>query len=193
MKLNIFAGARRIALGFGGLWVIGCLAFALLNDPYVSMTYIIAWPGDSPVRGTACGIEDANKYFKATTSKGNSISVDLCFTAQEAHDGRLLVPFLKAPKPASTNPFDKFDVLMNERYSKIVREYADEVAKRFTIPDGDQKDAERLILDARLNTWKQAIQVMLGGVAILWVIVAGVGWIVRGFMGIRRGQDARSG
>lgn len=31
----------------------------------------------------------------------------------------------------------------------------------------------------------------LGGLAFIWVFTWGVGWIVRGFMGIPRGQDKK--
>jgi hypothetical protein len=192
MKLNIFEGARRIALGFGAIWLIGCLAYAMFSVAYVSVTYVVPGFEESAIKGTACGKQDAERYITAVTSNGRSVGVNLCFTASEASDGRMLVPYtLNIKNPDAQNPWDKYTVLMNEPYSTSVRDYTELVGNRFKFPESDTKDVEKLLWDARLNQWKEALQFALCGVAFLWAAVAGIGWIVRGFMGIPRGKDVR--
>lgn len=93
MKLNVFEGARRIALALGALWVAGCIAYAVFAEPYASATFAIPGPGEPPVKAERCADDDATAYTTAKTSKGHSIGISLCFTARKAADGRLLVPY----------------------------------------------------------------------------------------------------
>lgn len=263
MKINIFEGMRRIALVVGGLWVIGCVAYGVFSESYVSMTYAIAWPGERPSKAESCGAEDATKYVTAKTSKGSSVGVTLCFTAQEATDGRRLVPYAEKqttiedlaawivtnkakqgtaefdavakayqdakvsamPMPGIapvTKPWALYAALreadakgdverakalaaqiqtlppellhryqMNRGYSSEVGKYVDGAAERFKLPDDDMKDVEQRIWGGRVKQWKQALTAMFGGLAVGWLVVTGIGWIARGFMGIPRGLDAR--
>ena len=192
MKLNIFEGARRIALGCGAIWLIGCLAYAVFSEPYASVTYVVPEFGAAAVKGKNCGSNDALRHIEAETSKGLSVRVTLCFTASEASDGRMLVPYtLSTNNQAVQHPSDKYTVLMNEPYSTSVRDYTELVGNRFKFSESDMKYAENELWDACLRLWMEALQFALGGVAVFWIIVAGVGWIVRGFMGIQRGKDVR--
>lgn len=253
MKLNVFEGARRIALLSGGLWVVGCLAYAVFSEPYASMTYAVAWPGEQPLMAESCADEDATKYVSAKITGGKSIGVTICFTAHKASDGRLLVPFASMPigvddlgswivanknkigtpkfervakayeqgrADSSAKPWDIYSALrdadakgdavrakqlaaaiqalspgrftMNTRYSSDVSEYAEAVSRRFEIPPSAMAEAEKSLWRARLDQWKQAGQVMAGGLVFGWLLTLATGWIVRGFMGIPRGKDARS-
>ena len=97
MKLNVFEGARRIALALGALWVVGCIAYAVFAEPYASATFAIPGPGEPPVKAERCADDDATAYTTAKTSKGHSIGISLCFTAHTAEDGRRLVPYTVAP------------------------------------------------------------------------------------------------
>lgn len=80
---------------------------------------------------------------------------------------------------------------MHDRYSSEVRTYAGRVAAGFALSNDDSKEAERRLWSARVEQWKQAAQVMLVGLIVGWGLVALVGWVVRGFMGIPRGADRR--
>ena len=313
MKINIFEGARRIGLAFGGIWVIGCLAFAVFSKPFTSMTYAVEWPLQPATKVESCAKEDATEYAAVKTSKGDSVSVSLCLTAHETTDGRLLVPFsvmhsesnrprtvtlkevegnpfagdkdsivwdmgiaagrdlsaelfgdspsktapvpspkapiLTADKSSEGRPWEKhrankeddswykdspivtpekqtaatsvglpsspfkgmsdaellaayqkekaqamngpLKYLMKERYSSEVMAYGRQVAVHFSLSEDGMKDAEQAVWDARLKQWKEALQFALGGVAFLWAAAAGIGWVVRGFMGIPRGKDTR--
>ena len=282
----MFEGARRIALGIGGLWVVGFLAYNVLTEPHASMTYVVSWPGESFVKGEDCGANDASEYTTAKTSNGKSIGIKLCFSAHKANDGRLLVPYAIMPSVSVTkpNPFDQFDpdaylasktpqatpksvdyskmsddeliailgkppnapaakpvqgnfwdgdmlvsdpidpntvkwddepkagkaqvkskvvpksdlpieltnapkYIMSTKYSDEVKQYTLGMAKRFTLQESDMKEAEQRLWDALLAQWTQAVQFIVGGLAVLWLTVASIGWIVRGFMGVKRGKD----
>jgi len=97
MKLNVFEGARRIALALGALWVVGCIAYAVFAEPYAAATFAIPGPGEPPVKAERCADDDATAYTTTKTSKGHSIGISLCFTAHTAEDGRRLVPYTAAP------------------------------------------------------------------------------------------------
>lgn len=266
MKLNAFEGARRIVLAFSGLWVVGCLAYAVFTEPYASIQYAVVWPGKPIVTAERCANEDATEHITAQTIQGGSIAVTLCFTAHRSEDGQLLVPYAALPattaeelaswivthkdergtpefdtvakaysdattKLKSTNvakttskPWELYAALeaadakgdaeqakkiadeiramppgsrpavrylMNGPYTPEVRDYVAKVSQNFVIPEGDMKDADQSLWNARLEQWKQAIQLIAGGLAIVWILTIGIGWIVRGFMGVPRGKDVR--
>jgi hypothetical protein len=235
MRLNIFEGARRIALVCGVLWVGGCIAYAVFNEPQARMVFSVAGVGDPPVVATECGGDDAAKYVP----RGDTVPlwVTLCFTAQRANDGRMLVPYpsngvsvrmpdgtiiegvpeglskadmtarLKAgnvdiekmliPQPAplpgqpAVEP-KKFQMFaLGEPWSENVRTYTDGVVARFVFPADARAEAERRNWDVRAAQWKTTSLVMLGGLAVGWLLVATFGWVIRGFLGIPRGQDVR--
>lgn len=295
MKLNVFEGARRIALALGALWVVGCIAYAVFAEPYLSATFAIPGPSEPPVKAERCADDDATAYTTAKTSKGHSIGISLCFTAHTAEDGRRLVPYTVAPweaarrtleeasgkqsdehqlTPAALYPAlrdavvkgdtdrvrrlgtliqalttaDKHAVwivtnkdkrgteefeftarayreakddiaratkaatdakalpqwtqapevkrpagvwLMNEKNSGEVSKYTRAAAERFSVGASDMEGLEALHSRALFEQWKLAVQVLAGGLVFGWVLMAATGWIVRGFLGIPRGQDAR--
>ncbi|TXH24248.1 MAG: hypothetical protein E6Q99_07010 [Elusimicrobia bacterium] len=107
MKLNVFEGARRIALALGALWVVGCLAYAVLAEPYASATFAIPGPGEPPVKAERCAGDDATAYTTTKTSKGHSVGISLCFTAHTVQDGQRLVPYTVAPWEAAQRLLDE--------------------------------------------------------------------------------------
>lgn len=69
--------------------------------------------------------------------------------------------------------------------------YTKGVADQFALTAQDWNEAEQRLSRARLKQWKEAMQVLFGGLLVGWVLTAGIGWIARGFMGVPRGQDRR--
>ena len=247
------------------------------------------------MKAERCAADDATEYTTAKTSKGHSVGISLCFTAQAADDGRRLVPYSTAPWEDARRTLEdvsgtqsderrlnaeelypalleadakgdsdrarklaaliqalrtadkhaawivtnkdkrgsaEFDAtakayreakdeiaramkaatdakalplwtkapevkrpariwLMNEKYSGEVLKYTKEATERFTVGAKDMEGLEALRSHALFEQWKLAIQVLVGGLAFGWVLMAATGWIVRGFLGIPRGQDAR--
>ncbi len=93
MKLNIFAGSRRIALLLGAAWTLGCIAYAAFSEPYVSLTYAVTEFGASPVPAESCKTRDAQKFTTYTAPWGEEVSINLCFIAGESEDGSYLIPY----------------------------------------------------------------------------------------------------
>lgn len=224
MTINIFEGARRVALALGGLWVLGCLVYAVFSKPYVSLTYAIPTYGATPTPVETCGVHDASKYTSASTSGGERVSITLCFVADRAENGSYLIPFRQIvsssnPEAAKVyaarkealrqgahteasqlatylfnmpiNPSEPVTLWMASEYDSDVRAYMDETAASFKLLPHDLARLQQLKGQKRREQWEQALQVLFGGLAVGWALTAGVGWIVRGFMGIPRGQDRR--
>lgn len=246
MKLNVFEGARRIAMALGALWVVGCIAYAVFTEPYASATFAIPGPGEPSVKAERCADDDANAYTTAKTSKGHSVGISLCFKARKAADGRLLVPYSTITRVPDGSPagiyvegipssMSRADVMaklkangykadnvdaaemtlpmkaqlqiappdgqevplwghylkLDTKYSSEVYKYTREASGRFTVGASDMEGLEKVRSQALFDQWKLALQVLFGGLAFGWVLMVATGWIIRGFLGIPRGQDAR--
>lgn len=103
-------------------------------QPYVPISYSIAWPGAKPVLGP-CGSDAQTEYRgDVRTSSGKEVSLILCFERQLASNGQKLI-------------FYKYDVaskkaLGNESYSSEVKEYTKRTINAFVIPKADEAKIE---------------------------------------------------
>ena len=182
MKLNVFEGARRIALLVAGLFTIGCVAYAILNEPYTTLQYAVRWPGIAPALVEKCSSDDANEYLTRQTPNGGNINVNLCFVAHKVDSsGEMLVPY----GPAGSKMW------MAKKYSAEVSNYTGSVAQSFQLDERGIKEAKERKRAALLDQWKEVMQFLFGGLAAGWALVAAIGWIARGFMNIPRGKDKR--
>lgn len=225
MSINAFEGARRIALLCGGLWVAGCLAYAVFSTPYVSLTYAIPAFGARPEPAEDCrSSRDASKYTSVETPAKDSVSVTFCFIADRADSGSYLIPFRYVVSPDNPDaarvyaarkealrkgaaadaerlteyllsmPVGSADtrtVWMASEHDSEVRRYMDEVAAGFKFGPSDLERLQKVRREKRWEQWKEALQVLFGGIAFWWALVTATGWIARGFMGIPRGADRR--
>lgn len=224
MALNVFEGARRIALTVGGLWVTGCLAYAAFSEPHVSLTYAVSDYGAAPVPAESCQSRDGSKYTTVDAPDGERVRVNLCFIASRADNGSYLIPYrevVSASNPEAARvyaarkealrqgahadaarltefllkmPVDQSQprtVWMASEYDNEVRAYMDDVAASLRLGPGDLERLQQVKRQKLWEQWKQALQVLFGGLAVGWVLTAGIGWIARGFMGIPRGHDRR--
>jgi len=182
MKLNVFEGARRIALLIGGLWALGWVAYAILSEPYSRVRYSVHRLGATPVLVENCADNDGHEYITARTSDGDDISVDLCFVARKADNGEMLIPYA---------PAEGGKVWMGQPYSTEVRDYTRGVGQSFQLDERGVVKAKELRRAALLDQWKTAMLFLFGGLAVGWGFVAATGWVVRGFMRIPRGKDER--
>ncbi|WP_291518410.1 hypothetical protein [Acidovorax sp.] len=224
MELNVFAGARRIALAVSGLWALGCLAYAVFSEPYVLPTFAVQTYGASPVPADNCESRDATKYLTVQAASSERVSIALCFIADRADNGSYLIPYrevVSAANPeaarvytarkealrqgAATDaarlteyllamPIDSSEprtVWMGSENDTEVRTYIDNLAASFRLSPSDIEWLQELKRQKLWEQWKQALQILFGGLAVGWAVTAGVGWIVRGFLGIPRGKDHR--
>jgi hypothetical protein len=180
--MNVFEGSRRIALAMGIL-ACGAAAIVVCNDgPYVPVTFSTTGP-DRPflrMKGD-CPETAAREYLYRDDNNSNGFGVSLCFLAQPFPQGKVLIPY-----QASDGSY-----WGNERFSTEVRTYTSQRAQEFSIPTAD---LEPLAKEYRKARWKQLLEATKYtalGIGIYWGLVAAIGWIVRGFMGIPRGMDKR--
>ena len=235
MAINVFEGARRIALLTAAVWCAGWLAYGFLSEPDPVLHLAVRGPGKAPARVDACGFADASRYVSAKLPDSSAVRAELCFTAHKADDGRMLVPYeiktvhIELPGkvfkevPANLTrrqllarlqaggydtskltailskpqdePFSEFTSggtwLMGDTYSSEVRGYIDGVVDSLVLSAELARYASSLRWRARMQRVWEAGQFLAGGLVVGWILVAAVGWVVRGFLGIPLGHDRR--
>jgi hypothetical protein len=182
MKINVFEGARRILRLLQAVWVLGAIVVSWNQTPYVSLTYSTAAPSAPFVPAEDCRSNDRTEHLYGRKLDGEkTASVTLCFTAQEFPNGSMLIPYTEKDG----------QVWGNGEYSNEVMNYTKARAERFDLPDEGRKRALEQWNRRRTDQLKEAALFTIGGVVCLSILSAIIGWIVRGFFGIPRGQDRR--
>jgi hypothetical protein len=182
MKVNAFEGARRIAILFGIIWAVGCVALVGLATPYVSLTYETLGPNLPFTKTDAqCETRDRSEYlFNFAISESESITIKLCFRAQSFSNDRWLIPYKLD---------DSSFVWGDGPYSNKVTNYAEQRKTSFALPLDDRKLAIEQLSEKRWeNRWSAAKTIVIGW-GVLAMLTWVIGWIVRGFLGIPRGKD----
>lgn len=139
VAINMFAGARRIALAFAGLWVLGCVAYAIFSEPYVSLKYSVETYGATPTPAESCNSKDARKFTTVDAPNDARVDVTFCFVSSPADDGSPLIPFRQVV--SSSNP-------------EAARVYE---ARKEALRRGAHDDAARLtqyLLSMPLSPWE---------------------------------------
>lgn len=181
--INVFAGGRRLAvlaaIAVSGL-TIAAIAF---NTPYLTRQYSVRWPGAAlVVDDTQCPEEGRTRYFTRYLP-GGTVGVELCLRPMAFDDGqRLLVPFKTDGKGYFWG---------NEPYSPDVQIYSERLEKDFQISGAELTEVEALLKSAYWKKARETLGYLLVGLAVFWLCVWAVGWIVRGFLGIPVGKDQR--
>src|SRR5581483_8739001 len=114
---------------------------------------------------------------------GKSVEINLCILAMTfTGSGERLIPY----------KIDEKGMLWGAHlYSAEVKAYEGELADRFRLPrQDDEAVAQEASRRAREN-WTSGLGYLAVGLACFWAVVWGIGWIVRGFLGIPRGMDKR--
>ncbi len=185
--VNIFEGARRIALllGIGAAVVTVLVAFN--EDAYYHAQYSLAAP-NAPFKKNDgdCQGEGRTMYFDHKTSSGKEVRVSICletmtFKNNNGEESELIPYKIDADGMtwgAST-------------YSTEISNYETQVQERFTMTVTDELDS---IEDAE-KKWRTDFAETMGylvvSLAVFGAFVMAIGWIVRGFLGIPRGMDKR--
>lgn len=184
MSINIFEGARRIALLLAAVATIGTLAVAVFDEPYVSATYSVSYPNGPFIQSDdSCPTEAGKHYFSTKTSTGKSISVDLCLlTIPFGEDRTQLIPYKIDGKGMTWGAAS---------YSNEIRSYEKQLEQKFKLPPTDEAVIAKKISERYWSNFKSNLSYLAGGLVIFAAIVWSIGWIVRGFLGIPRGMDKR--
>jgi hypothetical protein len=183
MKMNVFEGARRIALFFAALSVVGTIIATVVRDPYVPVMYNVVIPALPPKMTTNdCPANAGRHYFSAKTSQGKSVPVTLCMLAMPFDNGAQLIPFRSDEKGMWWG---------NGPYSEEVKEYGQRLEQRFQLAPADEKLISEKISAAFWGSVQENAKYLCFGLFIFWLLVYAVGWIVRGFFGIPQGADRK--
>jgi hypothetical protein len=184
MKINIFKGARRIAILCAVLLTVGTLINSVGSYQPGLARYSIAQPNGEFVYMNASCPADAGRYsFIVKTSTQKKVIIILCLLPMSFGESeKKLVPY-KIDKKGKAWGADI--------YSTEVSDYKKNLEKRFKIPFKDEdkinKKSSRKYQEAMIDK----LGYLIAGLAILGGIVFAIGWIVRGFLGIPHGMDKR--
>uniref|UniRef100_C6E3Q5 Uncharacterized protein n=1 Tax=Geobacter sp. (strain M21) TaxID=443144 RepID=C6E3Q5_GEOSM len=183
MAVNVFAGARRVALTIAVVATIITIILLVMYKPYAPIRYGVRTPyGPFERTEESCPDEGSTHYFSVTTSKGKGSNVSVCFFPMEFEDGKRLIPY---------KVDEKGMIWGASRYTPEVTDYQSKMEKRFKLSPSDEQD----IAKESSRLYRQKMMEGLGCLAIGLLLFSGVvwviGWIVRGFLGIPQGMDSR--
>lgn len=189
MAINWFEGGRRITKLAQGLVIAGCTAFIVFSSPNDTITFETSWPNQPfQISDDDCyGGDDRSDTRYDVPADGKSISVQLCYRGSPTENGSSAIPYAAAPEPGY--------FLMGQPYSDEVDKYVKRRSAEFRL--SRQQGIAAMDL-ASAKWWKQkktelrdAVLFVFIGCSILWGLSLIIGWIVRGFAGIKPGSDFR--
>jgi hypothetical protein len=181
--VNIFEGARRVATVFAGLIAVGSAIAIYDINPDVVLKYRVMYFGAEPLRLDICDDSvDAKRYRTFNTESGREFSIQTCFKASKANNGKFLIPYAAGPDDT---------VYLNSEYSDAVRDYTEAVSNEITPTASDLEEAEQEYVRQSWLSRLKGIAWLIGGLMAYWMVVRIIGWVVRGFLGIQNGQDYR--
>lgn len=184
MSLNIFEGARRLALLAGGIATLVVVSHWYNSETYVTVDYAIRQPGLPFYRTDAdsCPTEGIQQYITVKNMKGDPVHIRLCLMPMKFKDGVQLIPY-----KIDSNGL----VWGGAAYSKEVEEYRKTLEKSFKIPEEHQAEISELVSKTKRKDLTETFGALGIGLTIFAVFVHLIGWIVRGFMSIPDGMDQR--
>lgn len=185
MKINIFAGARRLALVLATLAALIALGVTAFHEPYVSLNYTVAAPNAPFVRTEEdCPEKGATHFITAPASKGESVFATLCLLPTIfGEDNMELIPY----------KIDSKGMIWGaEEYSTEVFAYEKELERRFRLSPSDLAAIESEKSAKYWHQWRETLLYLAIGLAVFWMLVTAVGWVVRGFVGVPFGKDSKA-
>lgn len=188
MAINIFEGARRIAILFAGSAAVITVLVAFNQDAYYRATYSLAAPNATfRTSDGNCPSEGRNIYFDHKTSSGKEVSVSVCLEPMTFKN--------KDKEEAELIPYktDADDMTWGARpYSSEISTYEIQVKKRFTMATTDEETFFKEASKKWRSKFVETMGYMVIGLGIFAMCVSAIGWIARGFLGIPRGMDKRT-
>ena len=184
MKINIFSGARRLALVLAALAALIALGVTAFHEPYVSLSYTVAAPNAPFIRTQEdCPEKGATHFLTASASQGESVFVTLCLLPTTfGEDNAELIPY----------KIDSKGMIWGaEEYSTEVFAYEKELERRLRLSPADLAAVES---EKSVKYWQQLRETLLYlalGLAVFWLLITAIGWVVRGFVGIPFGKDSK--
>jgi len=199
MAINVFKGARRISMLVAAIWIIGWGVGAYYNyadsPPSVNVTYSITGAVEPPIRMTEeCPLNSMIKHIDMETKSGTKVLVKLCRAKSDKAELIALVRHFeeKGDIELAERALDKIDAFENKKPDPT--EIA-QLEAAFVKTDAYGNTDEAWI-DARrwsllLEFYGTIVLWAISGLLFLWAFTWVIGWVVRGFMDIPRGQDKK--
>jgi len=200
MAINIFKGARRIAKLVAVIWIIGWSVGAYYTyesaKPTVNVTYKITGFEEAPIRiMEECPPDSIMNYVDMKTKSGTKVLVKLCREKPRISELMALAKNLEEEGDIKLagRALDKiYNLFINKKPDST--EIAQLEAALVKADANGDTDEAWIDNQGRSLVQKQigiGAMVAIGGILFLWVFTWAIGWIVRGFMGIPRGQDKK--
>ena len=177
MTINVFEGARRIGKLIAVLWIAGVVAFTIVIwDPRIEVEYTISGANMIPVRSESpCPHETARERITVNTKKGTEAHVTLCLPPRYG-------------KPAA----DSIEALVNKEFGFVAKPTPTGIVEyTFVLPPAEEDWIDGQWWTVRRKQLGASALWLFGGLAFLLGSTLTIGWIVRGVLGIPRGQDRR--
>lgn len=184
MKINIFSGARRLALALAVLVTLVAIGLTAFNEPYVPINYTISGPGAPFVLSNDICPQNGDSLSITTSAPDKSnVYTTICILPMAFGEaGTELIPY----------KVENNGVIWGaEKYSAEVTAYKNQLEKRFRITPSDWDIIKSKKSSKYWKQWRETIQYLATGLAAYWLLIATLGWIVRGFVGIPLGKDFR--
>ena len=189
MAMNIFEGGRRIThvLAVVLVLALGIWVLQTTPEPWSLITVEIARPGAAGKLVENCHSGNGHHYRMKEPLPSGRYDLTLCFPSISTRNG---MPYV----PIRLNPDGTY--LTYPWISDEVSQYAKDVGEAYKVPPDILKIAEDKWRKSRNEAWWGSAQAFaLGsaiGLAVLYGLAWVMGWVVRGFTGIHRGQDTAS-
>lgn len=184
MAFNVFEGARRLAYVLTAV-AIGGTGFHIWEFSNLPATarYEVT-PFEDPVLlvGGCVNDEDIKRVISRHISS-TSVSVTLCFPKHKLDNGSSFYVWKQTDGKIYGNTGTTNDLFA----------YIDRESAAFSIPE---KDTQSIRTMHRSEIWvevRETLAFLAGLLVAFWLLVFAIGWIVRGFFGIPRGRDSRTG
>lgn len=201
--------------------IVGISVFTFVQvDPYITATYQISASDRLPVRSDpSCkyNLDIHHEAITVKTKKGTEANVELCFlekvpkftvtspdgqkyvvTGPEGATEQQAIAYakdrLKLPTsaPSGTLSGAGKDKASSEEKDWKSEPYTKDVKKSFVLSQTDEEWIDDQWWAKRWGPVRQGLLVLGAGVVFLWGFTWAMGWIVRGFLGIPRGQDRKT-
>ena len=183
--MNVFEGARRIALIIAVLSGIAGVIGIFNIEPYVQIHYRIPFFESPLIKVEQCESGDASHSAPHKTPKGHDFRIRVCFAPGRANSGKMLIPYAQSAI--------KGQVYMDSEYSDEVRQYMSLITEANYRPSAaDFIDADNEFIRLSIVDRVKGAGWLLLGIVCFWIFVCAVGWIVRGFAGIPAGADRKA-
>lgn len=196
MAINVFEGARRISKLVAIILIIGWIVGAFNHSPPpVHVTYRITGAEKLPVKmAEECPPNSMIKHIDMETKSGTKVLVKLCREKSEIAELLALAEYLeKEDIELAERALDRIQNIFKNKNPDLT-EIAQLEAALVKADAADNTD--EAWIDARgrslfLEYYGKIALWAISSLFLLWAFTWVIGWIVRGFMGIPRGQDKK--